>query len=239
MSNTEATKPRTIGRALLAISTPYGFLRRNLSWFIVVGLVVALTGPAAEAANGDPVILGNYNYASFTTYVSTSFGYGLLGSTTDPSQTYAGVYGDNTGGGNGVEGKSANFNGVYGNTSSSTSSGVYGVNDYGGFGVAGRTTNGGVAVLADDADGTGVALRTTGKLEFQNRSGTVRVASGQKSITVTLAGVTATSMVMATVQRTGGFFVQAAVPAAGSFTIYINKAPVSPATVKVAYLVLN
>ena len=46
-------------------------------------------------------------------------------------------------------------------------------------------------------------------------------------------------MVMATVQRTGGFYVKAAVPAAGSFTIYINKAPVSPATVKVAYLVLN
>ena len=46
-------------------------------------------------------------------------------------------------------------------------------------------------------------------------------------------------MVMATVQRTGGFFVQAAVPAAGSFTIYLNKAPVSPATVKVAYMVLN
>jgi hypothetical protein len=51
--------------------------------------------------------------------------------------------------------------------------------------------------------------------------------------------VTASSMVTATVQQTGGYFVQAAVPAAGSFTIYINKAPVSPATVKVAYLVLN
>ncbi|MDQ3165820.1 MAG: hypothetical protein M3Q17_06650, partial [Actinomycetota bacterium] len=85
----------------------------------------------------------------------------------------------------------------------------------------------------------GVALRTTGKLEFQNRSGIVRVASGQKSITVTLAGVTATSMVMATVQQTGGFYVKAAVPAAGSFKIFINKAPVSPETVKVAYLVLN
>ncbi len=46
-------------------------------------------------------------------------------------------------------------------------------------------------------------------------------------------------MVMAMVQQTGGFYVKAAVPAAGSFEIYINKAPVSPATVKVAYLVLT
>jgi hypothetical protein len=239
MSNTEAKNPSTIRRALLAISTPNGFVRRNLAGIIVLGILVALTGPAAEAANGDPVLLGNINIASSTTAVHTSSGYGLDGLTSDPSRGYASVLGQNTGGGNGVEGSSRNFNGVYGYTQSSTASGVYGENNFGGFGVAGRTFNSGVAVLADDADGTGVALRTTGKLQFQNRSGIVRVASGQKSITVTLAGVTASSMVTATVQRTGGFFVQAAVPAAGSFKIYINKAPVSPTTVKVAYLVLN
>jgi len=55
---------------------------------------------------------------------------------------------------------------------------------------------------------------------------------------VTLAGVTTTSMVMARVQRAGGFFASA-IPAAGSFTIYLGKAPTSPATVKVAYLVMN
>ena len=65
------------------------------------------------------------------------------------------------------------------------------------------------------------------------------MASGHKTVKVTLAGVTATSMVTATVQQTGGFFVRAAVPATGSFTLYINKAPASPATVIVAYLVLN
>ncbi len=94
-----------------------------------------------------------------------------------------------------------------------------------------------VGVLAESTNG--VALRTTGKLEFKNRSGVTTVASGTKSKTVSHAGVTTNSMVIATVQRTGGFFVQAAVPAAGSFTIYLNKAPVSPATVKVAYMVLN
>jgi hypothetical protein len=116
---------------------------------------------------------------------------------------------------------------------------VYGENINGGFGVAARTYNGGVALLADTADGTGTALRTTGKLQFQNRSGIATVGSGSKSVTVTLAGVTVSSMVTATVQQTEGYFVQAAVPAAGKFTIYLNKAPVSPATVKVAYLVLN
>ena len=204
--------------------------------------VVGAPGMARPAAadDGDPVILGAFNTASSITQVDNlGPGNGLHATTGDPNQLAAAVYGDNYGGGNGVEGRSFRANGVYGRTSSSTSSGVYGLNNYGGFGVAGRATSGGVAVFADDADGSGVALRTTGKLEFQNRSGIVTVASGKKSITVTLAEVTTTSMVMATVQQTGGFYVKAAVPAAGSFKIVINKAPVTPETVTVAYLVVN
>jgi hypothetical protein len=46
-------------------------------------------------------------------------------------------------------------------------------------------------------------------------------------------------MILATVQQAGGFYVKYAVPAAGSFTIYINKAPTSPAIVKVAYFMLS
>jgi hypothetical protein len=46
-------------------------------------------------------------------------------------------------------------------------------------------------------------------------------------------------MILATVQQSGAFYVKNAVPAARSFTIYINKAPAPPATVKVAYFVLN
>ena len=153
------------------------------------------------------------------------------------SEFSPGIFGSNSGSGSGVEGFSANGNGIRGNSNTSTASGVYGENLSGGYGVAGRSNNAGVAVLADNTGG--VALRTTGKLEFQNRSGVTTVASGSKSKVVSLSGVTANSMVIATVQRTGGFFVQAAVPAAGSFSIYLNKAPVSPATVKVAYMVLN
>jgi len=238
MSNDQAKNPGTIRRAMLAISTPNGFLRRNLGGIIVLGILVALTGTAAKAADGDPMLVGRVFFSSNTTGVETNIRYGLAGGSSDPGQSFAGVIGYNNGGGNGVEGDSTSSNGVYGHTTAPFASGVYGENNFGGFGVAGRATSNGVAVWAD-ADGTSVALRTTGKLQFQNRSGIVRVASGQTSITVPLAGVTASSMVTATVQQTGGFYVKAAVPAAGSFKIFINKAPVSPATVKVAYLVLN
>ena len=70
-------------------------------------------------------------------------------------------------------------------------------------------------------------------------AGTAVVASGQNKVTVSLAGVTATDMVLATVQQSGGYFVKFAKPASGSFTIYINKAPVSPATVKAAWFVIS
>jgi hypothetical protein len=73
-----------------------------------------------------------------------------------------GIYGANVGGGDGIEGIGFNRNGVHGLSQSSGASGVYGENNNGGFGVAGRATAGEVAVLADTADGTGTALRTTG-----------------------------------------------------------------------------
>jgi hypothetical protein len=46
-------------------------------------------------------------------------------------------------------------------------------------------------------------------------------------------------MILATVQQAGGFYVKYAVPATESLTIFINKAPISPATVKVAFFVLE
>lgn len=229
-------------------SAATGLNRRKLGWSLVLGFVFLFATPAAQATNGDPVILGaglpTSNQASATTEINTTSGTGLVAMTTDPGSGNAGVYGYNSGGGNGngVQGivsEYGNGNGVYGLTPSSTASGVYGENNNGGYGVAGRTTKGGVAMLADTADGTGTALQTTGKLQFQNRSGIAVFPSGAKSKTVTQPGVTASSMVLATVQQTGGYFVTAAVPAASSFTVYINKAPPSPAKVKVAYLVLN
>jgi hypothetical protein len=198
------------------------------------GLDVSTSEPDALYAG-----LSGYNAGSGDGVEGASAsGYGVEGLAQSPA---AGVFGFNSGRGNGAEGLSSGANGVYGHSNSPMASGVYGENLTGaGYGVAGRVAGGhGVAVLADDADGSGVALRTTGKLQFKNRSGIATVASGHTSKTVAVRGVTARSMVVATVQQTGGFAVQAAVPAAGSFTIYLNKAPLGSTTVNVAYLVLN
>ena len=91
-------------------------------------------------------------------------------------------------------------------------------------------------MLADSANGT--ALLVTGRSKFST-AGTAVITSGKKSVTVSLAGVTATDSVLATVQGQGSFYVKNAVAAAGSFTVYINKAPTAPATVKVPCFVIS
>jgi hypothetical protein len=78
----------------------------------------------------------------------------------------------------------------------------------------------------------------TGRATF-SRSGIAVVPSGSTHVSVTMAGATTSSMILATVQQAGGFYVKYALPASGSFTIFLNKAPTSPTTVKVAYFVLN
>jgi hypothetical protein len=126
-------------------------------------------------------------------------------------------------------------NGVSGLASNAGGSGVYGQNDGTGFGVAGRAA-GGTGVLADSANGT--ALQVTGRTKFST-AGIAVIASGQKKVTVSLAGVTTSDFVLATVQGSGAFFVKNASAGTGQFTININKAPTSPATVKVAYFVIS
>jgi hypothetical protein len=205
--------------------------------------IVSNSGDGLDASTSDPSALyaglSGYNAGSGDGVEGASIsGYGVEGLAQSPA---AGVFGFNSGRGSGVEGLSSGANGVYGQSNSRLAGGVYGENLTGaGYGVAGRVAGGtGVAVLADDADGSGVALRTNGKLQFLNRSGVATVAPGHTSKTVRMLGVTANSMVVATVQQTGGFAVQAAVPAAGSVTVYLNKAPARSTTVRVAYLVLN
>lgn len=215
-----------------------GFLRRNVGVLVVLGVAVTFAAPAAQASFGDPVLAGLRTTSSQTTELTTTNGEGLWGESTDPNPGTSGLLGTNVHGGMGVEGQSQYNNGVYGSSGSQGASGVYGTNDSGGYGVAGQTTHGGIAVFAQTPDGTGIALDTTGTIRFQNRSGNVRVPSGQTSLKVFLGGVTSSSMVLATVQRAGGFFASA-IPAAGSFTIYLNKAAAGGASVKVAYLVLN
>jgi hypothetical protein len=86
-------------------------------------------------------------------------------------------------------------------------------------------------------DGTSLALKVQGKATF-SRSGRTYVSASHSSRAVTLAGVTTSSLVIVTLQtyRTG-VYVAAAVPAAGKFTVYLNKAVT--ATTYFAYFILN
>jgi hypothetical protein len=86
-------------------------------------------------------------------------------------------------------------------------------------------------------DGASIALRVQGRAVF-SRSGRTYVSAGHSSRTVTVAGMTASSFVLATLQtRRTGVYVAAAVPAAGKFTLYLNQAV--SATTYFAYIVLN
>jgi hypothetical protein len=135
------------------------------------------------------------------------------------------VWGENVGGGDGVQGTSGGGNGVHGQA----------------------TASAGVGVLAENTGG-GLALKATGPVELDarvsfTRSGSVVIPSGATKATVTPPGaLTASSLVLALLQNVaGGVMVKAAVPnpGAGTFQIVLNKAPLAPATATVAWLVVN
>jgi hypothetical protein len=95
----------------------------------------------------------------------------------------------------------------------------------------------GVGVYARAATTSQTALVVSGKVKF-SRSGRTSLSSTATSKTVTLAGVTASSYVLATMQTdVGGVYVRSVVPASGSFTIHLSKA--AGTTVVVGYLVIN
>ena len=153
----------------------------------------------------------------------------------------------------GVSGSSQISAGVYGTTTNEAQSGVWGedgtVSPAAGVGVSGTSTNG-IGVHGDSTSGTGVsasssagtALLVEGIARF-SRSGVATVPAGRSQVTVTLAGVSAQSMVLATKQSLTTFppgaasWVLAAVPGAGSFTIYMSAATKQNAAV--AWLVLD
>jgi hypothetical protein len=205
------------------------------------GVVLVVVGPSATATQGQPVIAGQTNTAtSYTEVTSTQPGVAALvgvntGSTSTGVQGNGSSYGIRGIGPTGVYATGTAGNGVWGETNSFGTSGVYGENDGTGYGVAGRAAAG-TGVLADSANGT--ALEVTGRTKFST-AGTAVIASGQKKVTVTLAGVSTSDFVLATVQVTGSFYVKNATAGSGQFTITINKAPTAPATVKVAYFVIS
>jgi hypothetical protein len=112
--------------------------------------------------------------------------------------------------------------------------GVYG---FSGTGFAPFPPPAGVAVQATAATTAQVALNVSGKAKF-SRSGRARVLAGHSARRINMAGVTTSSYIIATLQtRRSGVYVHAVVPAAGYFTIYLNKT-VSAATY-IGYLVIN
>ena len=103
-----------------------------------------------------------------------------------------------------------------------------------GVGVHGHSGTG-VGVLATAANGT--ALQVTGKVQL-SRSGRIGIGTGKSSLVVPMAGVAADSYVIATLQSNRpGVYVQAVVPSAGKFTIYLNQAVTT--FTWVGYIVIN
>jgi hypothetical protein len=141
-----------------------------------------------------------------------------------------GVFGEHSSGGVAIQGNST--------TASSASTGVLG---YGQTGVFGLALSGGTGVLASQAfDGTGVGLQVAGPANF-TRSGIVSIAAGKKAATVTGMPMTASSLVLATLQNNAGVSVAYVLPSVpgSSFTINLTKAVPAGKTAKVAWFIVN
>ena len=152
-------------------------------------------------------------------------GTGIYGRGGDPNGT--GILGEGRGPSPGVHGSSLSPSGfgVLGDSAS-------------GVGMKG-TSGAGVGVLAE-ATGAGKALageRTRGVLAQRHRG----VRLGGEVGAVPLPGLTAASLVIATVQNAGKVWVASAVPDVGlqQFTINLKAAPKAPATATVAWFVVN
>ncbi len=106
-------------------------------------------------------------------------------------------------------------------------------------GVVGRAGSGAkYGIVAAAAGSDQFALYASGRLRLTSCGGRTTIASTATSKKVILAGITASSFVVATLQTSiSGCYVRAVVPAAGSFTIYLSKAPGK--TAAIGYIVAN
>lgn len=146
------------------------------------------------------------------------------------SSSGVGVSGSSTSN-TGVRGQSSTATGVDG--SSTSGSGVSGTSASG-SGVIGVSTSG-TGVLASSA--TGTALKVHGKASF-SRSGSSTVAKGHSTKSVSVPGLTGSSLVLVTLQSAAsGLYLEAAVPASGKFTVHLNKH--APHSMKFAWFILN
>lgn len=231
----------------------------SASLLILAVSIVAFGGsPTALATQDQAVIAGQTNTEDQTTALrNTNFSVdcsipflgatavmGCGGTGVEGRGSVIGVIGD--GPTYGVSGTTKTGTGVYGSNSGSTGIGVKGETGGTGSAVYGNATANGVGVFGDTTNGIGVEAKSTngpallvqGKAQF-SRSGIAYVPAPGNRYKVNLAGTNAQTMVLATVQQGGGYFVKSVVPTSGSFTIFINKDVQSNHVVKVAYFVLN
>jgi hypothetical protein len=180
---------------------------------------------------------------------------GVEGIATGDSPNRLGVRGraDTVSGGTGVIGLALDGSGVVGKSQSG--SGVYGVaGNYSGASASGAvvgdsTTKAGVVGFTSAASRAAAefthvagktALKVTGLSVF-SRSGKVAIKDTTKAATVTGVPLTASSLILATVQNSVGVWVASAVPnvPGSSFTINLNAAPGTGHTAQVAWFVVN
>jgi hypothetical protein len=229
----------------------------------VAGESVDGTGVGGQSVNG--VALKGASTQStptvdFTAPSHHTAVHGTTGPTTNASVNTdeAGVYGfaDLSIASIGVWGESKTGTGVFG----SGSFGVFGSGDFGVVGagpvgvlgdvdsasvgvyghtgeVAAPTPPPGVGVYARAATPSLTALSVSGKARF-SRSGRTTLSATAVTRTIVMAGVTATSYIIATMQTdVPDVYVRSVVPTAGSFNIHLSKA--AGKVVVVGYLVIN
>lgn len=255
------------GDGIVGNGSTNGVLGRTNSGRGVYGSTGSGVGVLGEAQGGAATgVLGLANVSGLGPTPSTGRGYTGVEGRADASAESIGVLGtSNLGTGMvGVSGSTAGIagdtseSGVYGySDTSSNSTGVWGDTD-GGIGAAGTgdwgvlgAGNIGVVALSGGnapaypasaaifayAPTTRNALQVNGKVAL-SRSGRISIAAGRRSYTKALAGVTSTSLVIATLQTLrSGVYIAAAVPAAGKFTVHLNK--VVTGTTRVAFVVFN
>ncbi len=217
------------GYGVKATDTAYG--SKELSTPVFAQVANLKNGsPAVDAWNGGTgsavrAMIDNAKNSSPAVAVTTNgTGNAIEASITDAASTQSAVSALTKGKGSGVFGKSSNAagHGVMGQGTSGAA-GLYGSSDSG-AGVYAKSTSGN-------------ALEVVGKVSF-SRSGLASVAAKKTSVKVTSAGVTTSSMILATLQTDAGAVAVAnAVPATGSFTIKLTAAPTK--SVKVAWMVLG
>jgi hypothetical protein len=260
----ERSAAAQIGGALVLGVTNVSDFPTTLQYNGGSGLLGSTTAGIVVDSYGLPGVVGASDVGAGV-FGTSATGIGVQGATSNGQSAVAGV--DSSGGsggtgvlgtstdGTGVSGTSTNGTGVQGVTYSEVASGVAGL-DFSGYstGVTGTSTNGtgvsgtstnGNGLTGTSTNGTGVYAASTGGVALVvsgpatfSMSGVVTIPPGETFATISVNGVTPTSLVLATVQKLEiGVVLAGAVPSTNSITIYLQRAPTGP--LPVAWFVIG